>query len=203
MNYTNLKAASIAYADRYDTEVSDNIDTFFAMVESRLNRLLRVYQGVKRATLETVASQQYYALPTGFVSLRDIQIETSDGELTLDLIPPSLGNSITSNDYDRPTFYSIVDNQIQLYPTPADATTLEIVYHAQLTGLSTSNATNWIGDLYPDVYLAGLMFEISAFVKDKDSALLWDGRFLSLINEMNEADQNDRWSGPTMSIKTI
>ena len=41
MNYTELVATSIAYADRYDLEVTDNVDTFIILVEARVNRLLK------------------------------------------------------------------------------------------------------------------------------------------------------------------
>ena len=49
MNYSELVAASIAYADRYDLEVSQNMDIYIVMVESRINRLLKTRKQSARA----------------------------------------------------------------------------------------------------------------------------------------------------------
>ena len=53
MNYQELVDASVAYADRNDIEVANNVDLFVTMAEARVNRVLKTRKQSKRATTPT------------------------------------------------------------------------------------------------------------------------------------------------------
>jgi hypothetical protein len=67
--------------------------------------------------------------------------------------------------------------------------------------LSDSNPSNWLSENDPDGYIFGGLVEISSFVKDKETAMLWDARFRTTMEEIDTNDQRSRWSGPPMEVR--
>ena len=63
MNKLALTNAAIAYADRYDIEVNENINNFYLFTEARINRLLKTRRQSARAFTLTIENREYYSLP--------------------------------------------------------------------------------------------------------------------------------------------
>jgi hypothetical protein len=203
MNYTELKALALAYSDREDTEVINRIDDFLRVVEARLSRKLKVGEMSTRSITNTIAGDEYYSLPDDFAGLRDIEIKdsiTSTEKTTLKYVTPEKSNYYSSVNMPG-IYYTIVANQIQLIPAQQD-NIMEVIYYKKLTPLSAAAPTNWLSINFPDCYLFGIMTEICAFVKDSESAKLWDARYVEAITEIEYDDKMTRWSGPSLQITT-
>lgn len=202
MNYTEIKTAALSIADREDTETVDNIDVFLRIVEARISRKLKVGDMSVRKEIATVEDQEYYDLPAGFAGLRDIEIKdsaTATDRATLKYYSPeSLNNHSTNKGQE--VAYTIIANQLQIVPDKGDLT-LELVYYKKVTALDSTNNENWISIDNPDAYIFGLMVEISAFVKDAEAANLWDARFKEALNDIDDDDQETRWSGQSLQIR--
>ncbi len=74
-NYTELNTAVANWLDRDD--LTDRIPEFIALAEARFNRLLRIRAMEEKQTASTVAGQRNLALPTNFIQMRNLQINTS------------------------------------------------------------------------------------------------------------------------------
>ena len=207
MIYSELKNLALSYSDREnDAELIAKMDSFLLVTEARINRVLKVQKMSIRTQVLTVADQEYYGLPADFAGLRDIEIradDTSNNRTTLQYLSPEQMNDATKimpSPVNPQIFYTIIANQLQINP-PQDGLLLEIVYYAKLTPLSTSDQTNWMSEDNPDVYLFGLMVEISSFIKNANGKQLWEERFVTALAEIDRDDSRSRWSGSPLSIK--
>lgn len=203
MNYTELVTAVKAYADRYDNEVSDNMDTFFRMAEARINRSIKTRGMSARAQMILFDGHPYYPLPADFAGIRDIEIVPNSGtRKTLTYFNPEQANMVTAATDTNFAGYTIIANQLQLIPAQANGV-VEIVYYQMLPPLSDAQLTNWMSDDYPDAYLAALMLEIESFVKNDERAILWDTRLQKILDDIDSNDQRERWSGTPMQTRVM
>jgi len=205
VNYEEIKALAISYSDRNDVEITANIDNFIRVAESRINRALKTQQMETRVSIPTIAEQEYYDLPVGFGGLRDIEIRATEDDrkrYTLAYISPEQMNNRSSHSDDGTykIYYTIIANQIQIMP-PQDGKIMELVYYKLITALDSVNPENWISTTYPDLYLFGILVEITSFVKDDVAAGLWNSRFSSTLNEITLEDDKTSWSGTSLQSR--
>jgi len=205
MNYSELVNAARQYADRNDIEVSNNFPTFFLMVESKINRVLATREQSARAYTRTVTDQEYYALPVDYSGMRDIQLNTAlpteaHSRKPMNYLTPELMNVYQELDLSK-IYYTIIANQIQIYPTQESGYTIEIIYFQNVPPLTESNTTNWLSDSHPDIYISGLIAEVEMFAKNYDAGKLWYNRMTQAINELDSADSGEVWAGSPLTIK--
>jgi hypothetical protein len=204
MNYSELVAVSIAYADRYDLEVEQNMDNYIIMVEARINRLLKTRKQSARVYTATIADQDYYSLPPDYAGMRDVQLN-SDSPLTshsvspVSYLSPEIFNRRQNEPYGGCVYYTVLADQIQIFPKPTeDGQTIEMVYYQKLPPLTALNTTNWLSEDYPDIYLAGITAEIELFAKNYETADGWFERMKISVNELDNTDIVERWSGTAL-----
>ena len=207
MDYNEIKTAAYGFADRKDTETLNRYDDFLTFVESKVNRVLKTIKMTQRATLPTITGRLYYGLPADFNGIRDIQINDSTSDspvVTLKYLTPELMNEQNNISWQNgEIYYSIIADQFQIYPAQEN-NTIEIVYYQKVPPLTDVNLTNWLGDDNSDVYVYGLLVEISTFVKDAEAAALWSGRYTEALGELKNNDIDIRWgSGTPLQIRTI
>jgi len=202
MIYSEIKAVALAYSMRKDQETAEMMDSFLLMVESKMNRALDTKEMAYRTVLITSEDKGYYGLPDGFMSMRDIQVETeiSGGEKNTPIyVSPEVMNNAISINSDV-LIYTIIANQIQLHPVQ-DNQLLEIVYRKRIPALTSKEQSNWVSIQTPDAYIFGLLVEISSFAKDAEAAQLWNSRFDEVLNTLQREDDVNRWSGPALRIQ--
>jgi len=207
MTYDEIKALALSYADREDAEVSDRIDDFIVIVESRINRMLEVRKMSTRTQTTAIADQEYYGLPADFSGIRDIEIsDLATGKfrqtrayLTPDQMKIESAKNVISGT-GRQVYYTIVADQFQIYPPVTDKT-IEIIYYQNLPPLTSVSPDNWLSFFAPDAYVFGILTEINSFVKDAQTSALWDQRFNEVVKQLDYDDARDRWSGTPMQIR--
>ena len=209
MDYDQIKTLALNYADREDDEVINRMDSFIEITEARINRQLKISDMANRAIIDLdemdiTPGQEYFGLPPDFGGLRDIKITVGGSRLTCKYINPEQMNSlVSSTQYGEPgkqVYYSIAAQQLQINP-PQDTGMIEILYYQRLVPLTAAAPDNWLADINPDCYVFGILVEISAFVKDKIAAEVWEQRFKAAISEIDTEDASNRWSGPPLEIK--
>jgi hypothetical protein len=206
MTYTELVAAARAYADRQDIEVDANIDIFILMAEARMNRVLKTREQSARTITPTVDNQEYYSLPPDYRGMRDIQLNSSsiESESTttgFTYLNPYQFNSKQDSIYGGTLYYTIIANQIQIYPCQEAGKNIEIVYFQKVPPLGEDNSDNWMSSEHPDIYLAGIVAEIESFVKNYEVAKSWDSKMSRSIEELETSDVEERWSGSPLSMR--
>ena len=204
MNYDEIKDLAISYSDRSDAEVTDRIDNFIKLSEVRMNRKLMTMDMTTRAFVLGVSDQRYYTLPSDFNGLRDIEVKATVNNIDVLTYsycnPEQMNDAPNANGFDG-AYYSLIANQIMIYPTIADDMILEIVYYQKVPNLNAVDTENWMSLDCPDAYVFAILVEISSFTKDYEAVKLWIERFNESMKDIENRDQINRWSGTPMQIR--
>jgi len=197
-NYGELKTAVANWMDRDD--LTARIPEFIALAEARFNRVLRIRAMESKQTASTVAGQQNLALPTNYIQMRNVQMNTSPVTpmqyVTPEIFDRLYGGSATGT----PKFYSIIANELQLGPTPDTVQTIEMLFYKKFDPLSADGDTNWVLTNAPDVYLYGALLEAEPFIMNDARTALWAEAFQNAISSIQEQDNKDRHSGSALRV---
>ena len=196
--YSELQTAVANWLDRDD--LTDRIPEFIALSEARMNRVLRLRMMESKYTASTVASQRNYALPTGYIQMRNFQLNTS---------PITALQYVTPEIYDRlwggsnsgtPQFYTIIAGELQLGPIPASVMTMEMLFYKKISSLSPTNTTETMLTENPDIYLYGALLEAEPFIMNDERVPLWMQGFSQAVADLQEQDNKDRHSGSALRV---
>lgn len=203
MNYNEIKDLALSYADRKDSGTISRMDDFLRVTESRINKALKTQKMSVRAVLQTVDKQEYYSLPPDYSGLRDIELRStlhSRDRCTLQYMSPEQLNNRSASPGDQ-VYYTLIANQIQIMPPRPTGEILEIIYFRKVPPLTPSESENWVSVSDPDLYLFGLLVEISSFLKDANASAMWDARFAQCLEAIQSDDLDNRWSGTALQIR--
>lgn len=148
-SYTTLSASLSDWEER--SYSSTETDEFIALSEAAANRRLR--QDFRRRTSTTIVTDASgeATLPTGFVGMTSL-VRDVLGSVPLKQV--SWDALIERNPYEvseDASVYAINGTTLKVAPVTED--TFICKFSSVLTGLSGSNASNWLLALAPDYYL--------------------------------------------------
>lgn len=176
-NYTTLIAAIDDWSERDYTDAQK--DQFIGLAESEFNLILRSYRRVEQNTLTTDSSGEA-TLPAGFRSMVSIK---RDYDGSAPLIPTDWRTLEALNPYalsGLPEYYAIKGTTLKVSPVAEDDFIAEMV--VALSGLTSSNATNWLITLVPMAYLAMCLSAAEAFQKNFSEAATWKAQALQYLD---------------------
>lgn len=205
MNYLQLIDLSKAYADRYDAELLSHMDSFIILTESRINRLLKTRKQSTRSYTMGVEGKEFYPLPPDWAGMRDIQVNdgphySQHSSSSMKLVDPKQFE-IQKNNCGSGFFYTIIANQLQVYPTLGASMNIEMIYFQKVPNLNSFATDNWLSEDHPDIYVAGMTGEISLFAKDYSAATGWFDRLKIAVDELENVDWQERWSGDPLQMR--
>ena len=198
-NYTELKSSLADWLNRSD--LTTVIPDFITLAESQFNREIRNRKMIKRAT--ATIDSQYSAVPADWLQTVDFVVEANP-VVTLDFI--------TNEQLDKyrakyttggtPKFYTIVGQELEVLPVPDTATlTGEITYYSKIPALSGTNATNWLLNSSPDIYLYGTLMQSAPYLVDDARLPVWASIYQKLVGDLAIADQKARVGDSTLKMK--
>jgi hypothetical protein len=138
--YSDLKTTIASYLARSD--LTAMIPTFIQLAELRLRRELRTRQMLVVATANTTGGDSTVGLPTDFLEMRDIHVNTNPITTLSYSAPNSFYNSNRATESGKPTDYTVLATELQLSPIPDSTYQLQMLYYAQPYFLSDSNQGN-------------------------------------------------------------
>jgi len=199
-NYSELQTAVGSWLNRSD--LSSNIPDFITLAEASFNRVLRTRNQITRATSSVNA--QYVALPTDLIELFNIQINT-DPIKRLEQVSLDKADDLRSSNSSSgtPAYFAITGNNIELIPTPNDTKTIEIIYYAKITALSSTNTTNWLLDNYPDIYLYGTLVQAEPFLMNDERLGTWGTLLSKAQEELRVSDERSQTEGGTLVMRAV
>ena len=187
-NYTNLQAAIKSALHRADLDVS--IPDFIALAEDKINKRLRIRSMETRVTASV--SAEYVALPDGFLSMRNFQLNSSPRQRLEYATPEYLDARYPdSTATGKPKFYTLVGGEIQLAPIPDATYTAELDFYKKFD--IATDSTNWLLTNAPRTYIYGALVEASRFIKDDKRGMQWEQLFEMAIADVDRSDKSDRF----------
>lgn len=199
--YTNLKAEIIDWSHRNDIDLK--VDTFIKLCETEMfsNQVepLMVRGGETREEFTTNTADRFVTLPTGYQSARKLRIQISNGQsYELEYRTPSQLQILSST--GCPYFYTITD-QIEMERISDQVYTGEAQYYCEFTGLSSSNASNFVLSSFPNIYWAGCLWALKLYAEEFQEAGLYYQQFIANIRGANTKDSLGRY-GPSPVMRT-
>lgn len=160
------------------SDLTNNIPDFIALVEADL-RHDEAVSSYRRSTITLNAAT--VALPSDFREFgSDGSLFFDDGirQGPIEIVPPESwaaeeGRTGRLTGYPRFATVATDGTELLLSPVPDQAYTAKIVYAIKLPVLSATNASNWILDGHPDLYLYGALKHAAPFLKEDPRVATW------------------------------
>ncbi|MDE2428183.1 MAG: hypothetical protein KGM99_05610 [Burkholderiales bacterium] len=188
MAITSYSELVTAICDRMnDDALSTYAPEFIALAEAQFTRRLKC---LDMEGSSTIAVSSTVALPTDYKKVRSIHLD--DYGPLRQLSPDDFQTKYADDSAAQPVDYAIFSGVIHFGPTPDAAYTVTMTYLRTLTGLSSTNTTNWILEKHPDLYLYGSL--IHAEFRGWNDARLptINSAVEQIIAEINMADAESR-----------
>lgn len=187
-NYSDLKTTIADYLAR--TDLTDQIPLFIQLAENRLRRDLRIRQMLKVVTTSTTAGDPTVAMPTDFLEMRDIHIESSPIQTVIYQNPSNFFRNTQAGTgvSGYPNNYTIMGSEFQFAPTPDAAYTLKMVYYAAPTYLSSTVSSNVFLANCPDLLLYASLGEAEPYLMNDARIATWAQLYDRGLNSLTISD---------------
>ena len=193
MKLEDLREAIMENITRDDL-TSDRINRHINNTLQRIARYHNWKDLYVKATTETIPNQSEYSLPLGTDRLKDlVSITLSDGSsrgVRLKYVPYRQFHEIipvpSSGQIGKPQYYVVWDNVIQLYPTPSDIFTLNLLYVKWPDELVEGEEPEITG--VDDLIIAGATSSLFMSLQQVEPAGVWHQQFNILLSEAVQAD---------------
>ena len=201
-NYTNLQTTIADFLNRDD--LTSVIPTFIQLAEADMNRSIRHWQMEKRATAPQDAGDEYMQIPADWLETIRLTVP-SNGTSAVTMTSRAAMADIRAKNENistvTPYYYAHADGQFELYPTPVEDMTFELLYYSKISSLGASNATNWLLNDHPDVYLYGALVHSAPYLAEDARTAVWKTLYQEAVQKVNMAAENARYSGSGITLK--
>lgn len=197
-SYSDLKTTIANYLARSD--LTTQIPDFIRLAEIRLQRDLRTRQMLVVATATTTGNDSTVGLPTDFLEMRDIHVNTTPVTTITYLSPNAFYAGARTTDIGKPVNYTVLGAEIQLAPVPDTTYTLQMLYYAKPTALSDSNSSNVFLANYPDALLYAALGEAEPYLMNDARLQTWAALYDRSITAISTSDQSSEYGGQPMSM---
>ncbi|QEX23785.1 hypothetical protein FRZ61_37240 [Hypericibacter adhaerens] len=182
-----------------DADLEAELDDYIDLAEARFQRELRLRAQEQRAT--AVLSSAYLDLPTDFLELRNIQLDT-DPVRSLECVSPEIiDRSYPQTAPARPQVYAILGSALQFAPPPDRSYTVEIDYWKRFEALSDAAPSNRLLVNAPDVYLFAVLAEAAQATGDSARWQEYEARLAAALDKLKVFDRRASYSGATLRVR--
>jgi hypothetical protein len=194
MNYTQLKAAIIAYTENQDASFEAEIPVFVKQTEQRVFNSVQFPSLRKNVTGTTTANNKYLQCPLDFLASYSLAVIDTAGNYEyllnkdVNFIRQAYPNPAPANN-GLPKYYALFgprsDNEDELTfilgPTPATTYGVELHYFYYPTSIVDAG-TSWLGDNFDSVLLYGSLIEAYTYMKgETDMLTLYNQKFMEAL----------------------
>jgi hypothetical protein len=194
MNYTQLKAAIIAYTENQDAAFEAEVPVFVKQAEQRIFNSVQFPSLRKNVTGTTTASNKYLQCPVDFLASYSLAVIDALGNYEyllnkdVNFIRQAYPNPAPANN-GLPKYYALFgprsDNENELTfilgPTPAASYGVELHYFYYPTSIVDAG-TSWLGDNFDSVLLYGSLIEAYTYMKgEQDMLTLYNQKFMEAL----------------------
>lgn len=192
MNYTQLKAAIIAYTENQDASFEAEVPVFVKQAEQRIYNSVQFPSLRKNVTGTTTASNKYLQCPVDFLAPYSLAVIDATGayEYLLNKDVNFIRQAYpTPTSTGIPKYYALFgprsDNANELTfilgPTPAAAYGVELHYFYYPQSIVDAG-TSWLGDNFDSVLLYGSLIEAYTYMKgEQDMLTLYNQKFMEAL----------------------
>jgi len=196
--YSDLQSTIANYLARSD--LTAQIPDFIRLAETRLRRDLRIRQMMNAATTSTTGGDATVALPSDFLEVRDLVVQTNPVRPVNYISPSVFSRNARVTESGVPLDYTILATEFKFAPVPDSAYTIEILYYAAPTFLSSTNSSNVFLANVPDLLLYASLVEAEPYLMNDARIQVWAGMYDRGLASTNTADESAQYSGVPLTM---
>ena len=197
-DYSSLQTTVANYLAR--TDLTAQIPDFIRLAETRMRRELRIRQMMKSATTTTTGGDATVALPSDFLEVRDLIIQTNPVRVINYVSPSVFSRNTRSTESGYPIDYTILATEFKFAPIPDSTYTLEILYYAAPEYLSDTNTSNVFLAVCPDLLLYGALIEAEPYLMNDARLQVWAGMYQKGVDALTTSDEQAQYSGVPLTM---
>ena len=193
MTYAEIRSTFQAILNR--TDCTDAMaDDFLEQGMARSQRLLKL--PVQENIDSTTVGTSFTGLDIPADALRIINVYNDDGTnnrvLTRISLKDYLAKAILN---DVPLYWTRMNSQILVNPTPSSGTVLKILYYAEFNAFTDDDDDTPLSIIAPDLFIyGGLCYAADKYLDERKNA--FEQRFQQIIAELqNQADEDELSGG--------
>jgi hypothetical protein len=192
MNYTQLKAAIIAYTENQDAAFEAEVPVFVKQAEQRIYNSVQFPSLRKNVTGSVTANNKYLACPGDFLASYSLAVIDTTGayEYLLNKDVNFIRQAYpTPTSTGIPKYYALFGPQSTnadelsfiLGPTPNTTYSVELHYFYYPESIVDAG-TSWLGDNFDSVLLYGSLVEAYTYMKgEQDMLTLYNQKFMEAL----------------------
>lgn len=190
-SYTDLQAKLASWLK--GTDLSGETDTLIGLVESNLNRQLRVPQMEALATITSTTDS--FDLPGDFLQLKTLR---SGSRAPLKYVDQNDFQQYYSGAQANPAVvYTIVSQTVYVAPNTTESVDYSLTYWQQIPSLTEDMPTNWLMAANSDIYFFGALSFAEAFGWNDERVPLFRAAFDEAVDALKVAGIKARYgAGP-------
>lgn len=177
-DYTSLSTAINDFTER--DYAADDLDRFIGLAEGEFRLYLGPHYARETATAVLAFTAGTAGQPSGFIRPVSL-LHTTYGALVQGPIAAIRQRRVWDAS-GIPQIYAVTGATIETGPAYTGDLTLD--YEASLSGLSGSNATNWLISNAPQAYLSMCLSMEAAFTRDFNTAATLEGKSKQTLNDL-------------------
>ena len=197
-NYTSFVTVVNNYLARSD--LSAQVPDFIQLAQTRMSRDLRTEKMLQVATAAITSGDGTVSLPANMLEVREIHLQ-GNPPVRLEFQAPDLffRNGQTSLS-GRPFYFTMLGSEFQFAPTPNGSFTVQILYYAQPTFISTTTSSNLFLAYYPDALLYATLAEAEPYLMNDPRVATWSALYDRAIANIKKSDLGQTYSYTTLSV---
>lgn len=196
--YSELQSEIAGYLAR--TDLTNEIPSFIQKAEIRLRRELRIRQMLKVATTNSVANDSTIELPSDFLQMRDLHINTNPIAVLKYESPSNFYRNTFSTVSGKPMQYTVLANEFQLAPIPDSTYEFQMLYYAAPPFLSNANQSNEFMVICPDLLLYASLGEAEPYLMNDQRLGTWASMYDRGTLALSVSDDQGEYAGSPISI---
>ena len=195
-NYTTFVSTVESYLAR--TDLTTVIPDFVQMAQLRMSRDLRTEAMLKVAT--TTPSDNKVAFPSDFLELREMHFQ-GNPPIILEYQSPDLffRNGQTSLS-GRSHYFTMLGTEFQFAPSQNSDYTIQILYYAQPTFISSTTSSNLFLAYYPDALLYATLAEAEPYLMNDPRVATWSALYDRAIANIKTSDLGQTYAYTTLNV---
>lgn len=177
------------------------LSTLLGIAENRIYRDARTsYNMLPFGASDTVTGNAY-TLPAAFKAVSSVGF----GGSPLEPVPPAfIQQQLDYGSGGPPRYFANQANKLIFAPAVADGTQLQGYYYARLPSLdATTLPTNALFNAANDLFLYAVMVEAAPMYGFQDQMELWNARYQSVVQALNQEQQMTAYSAGRMRRKSV
>ena len=195
-NYTSFVSTVESYLAR--TDLTSVIPDFIQMAQLRMTRDLRTERMLKVAT--TTPTDNKVAFPTDFLELREMHFQ-GNPPIILEYQSPDLffRNGQTSLS-GRSHYFTMLGTEFQFAPSQNSDYTIQILYYAQPTFISSTTSSNLYLAYYPDALLYATLAEAEPYLMNDPRVTTWSALYDRAIANIKTSYLGQTYAYTTLNV---